>query len=72
MEQEIAKETKILTDLTNKIINEEYPNWEKFNKIEIKNSMLGLCDQNIKFYNDLLEKFGEAEMKLIKRLDEDM
>ena len=72
LEQEIAKETKILTDLTNKIINEEYPNWEKFNKIEIKNSMLGLCDQNIKFYNDLLEKFGEVEMKLIKRLDEDM
>lgn len=72
LEQEIAKETKLLTELTNKIINEEYPNWEKFNKTEIKSSMLGLCDQNIKFYSDLLEKFGEVEIKLMKRLDEDV
>lgn len=32
--------------------------------------MIALCDQNISFYQQLLQKYEELEMKLMKRLDE--
>lgn len=60
----------MVQDLTNKIINEEYPNWDKFNKNELKDAMLGLCEEEIKFYKGLVDNWSEVEMKLMKRLDE--
>ncbi|EGW33529.1 uncharacterized protein SPAPADRAFT_60873 [Spathaspora passalidarum NRRL Y-27907] len=70
LENEIAMQTKLVNNLTNKIITEEYPNWDKFNKNELKHSMIGLCDEQINFYKGLIDKWGDAEMKLLKRLDE--
>lgn len=69
LEAEIDSQTKIVNDLTNRIINEEYPNWDRFNRGELKDAMLGLCDEKIKFYNELLDKWGEVEAKLVKRLE---
>lgn len=70
LESEISIQTKMVQDLTNKIINEEYPNWDKFNKNELKDAMLGLCEEEIKFYKGLVDNWSEVEMKLMKRLDE--
>ncbi|RLV93680.1 Sorting nexin-4 [Spathaspora sp. JA1] len=70
LENEIAMQTKLVNSLTNKIITEEYPNWDRFNKNELKNSMIGLCDEQIDFYKGLIDKWGDAESKLLKRLDE--
>jgi sorting nexin-4 len=70
LEQEIESQTNLVNDLTSNIINEEYPDWDKFNRIELKNSMLGLCDEQIKFYRGLIDNWSEVELKLMKRLDE--
>jgi sorting nexin-4 len=32
--------------------------------------MLGLCDEQIKFYRGLIDNWSEVELKLMKRLDE--
>lgn len=70
LEFEIAQQTKLVNDLTNKIINEEYPNWDKFNRNELKDSMVGLCDEQIVFYKGLVDNWSDVELKLLKRLDE--
>lgn len=70
LESEIATQTKMVQDLTNKIINEEYPNWDKFNKNELKDAMLGLCEEEIKFYKGLVDNWSDVEIKLMKRLNE--
>ncbi|KAK6454618.1 uncharacterized protein RJT20DRAFT_130802 [Scheffersomyces xylosifermentans] len=69
-EEAIAASTRVVNELTIKIIHEEYPNWDKFNRNELKTSMLGLCDQEIKFYKGLVNNWSDVEMKLLKRLDE--
>lgn len=70
LESEIELQTQLVSDLINKIIYEEYPNWDKFNKNELKSSMLGLCDNQIDFYNGLIDNWNETEVKLMKRIDE--
>ncbi|CAK7900615.1 sorting nexin-4 [[Candida] anglica] len=70
LEAEIKLQTQLVHDLTNRIINEEYPNWDRFNKIELKTTMLGLCDQQINFYSGLVSKWSDAESKLLNRLQE--
>lgn len=70
LENEISSQNTIVNNLTNRIIHEEYPNWDKFNKLELKNSLLGLCDEQILFYSGLVDKWSEAELKLINRLKE--
>lgn len=70
LENEIKNQTQLVLDLSNRIINEEYPNWDKFNKNELKQSMVGLCEQEIKFYSGLVDNWSEVELKLMKRLDE--
>lgn len=58
-----------MTELINQIVI-EFGNLQNFIKLELKNSMIALCDQNISFYQQLLQKYEELEMKLMKRLDE--
>ncbi|CAH2355515.1 sorting nexin-4 [[Candida] railenensis] len=70
LENEIQIQSTIVNDLTNRIIHEEYPFWDKFNKNELKSSMLGLCDEQILFYSGLVDKWSEAELKLMNRLKE--
>ncbi|SGZ53999.1 CIC11C00000002255 [Sungouiella intermedia] len=70
LEQEIKMQTEVVNDLTSRIINEEYPNWDKFNKNQLKQSMVGLCDQEITFYRGLVDNWSEVELKLMKRIDE--
>lgn len=70
LEAEITTQTKVVQDLTNRIINEEYPNWDVFNKKELKLSLLGLCDEQITFYRSLVDNWNDAELKLMKRLEE--
>lgn len=70
LENEIDLQTKLVADLTSKVINEEYPAWDRFNKNELKSSMLGLCDEQIKLYSGLIENWSSAEDKLTKRLSE--
>lgn len=70
LEEEIAMQSDMVNNLINKIIYEEYPNWDKFNKNELKASMLDLCDNQIDFYKGLVESWNETELKLMKRIDE--
>ncbi|KAK6465146.1 hypothetical protein DFJ63DRAFT_316303 [Scheffersomyces coipomensis] len=70
LEDEISASTKVVNELTSRIINEEYPNWDKFNRNELKNSMVGLCDEQISFYKGLVDNWGGLESKLLKRLDD--
>ncbi|KAI5960001.1 SNX4 [Candida theae] len=70
LENEIESQIKLINEFTDRIINEEYPNWERFNKLELKNSMLGLCDKQIDFYKGLVDNWSDVEAKLSKRLDE--
>lgn len=69
LNKEIRKESELLTELINQIVI-EFGNLQNFIKLELKNSMIALCDQNISFYQQLLQKYEELEMKLMKRLDE--
>lgn len=70
LESEINIQTNVVIELTNKIVHEEYPNWDKFNKTELKETMLGLCNEEVKFYKGLIENWNDVEAKLLKRLDE--
>lgn len=70
LEGEITAQTKVVTAVTNQIINEEYPNWDRYNKKQLKQSMMELCDQEISFYKDLLENWKGAELKLVARLED--
>ncbi|RCK66845.1 Sorting nexin-4 [Candida viswanathii] len=69
LNKEIRKESELLTELINQIVV-EFGNLQNFIKLELKNSMISLCDQNISFYQLLLQKYEELEMKLMKRLDD--
>lgn len=70
LEAEIASQTQLVNNLTSRIINEEYPNWEQFNKRQLRQLMSELCDQEIKFYRGLADNWSEVEDKLMKRLEE--
>lgn len=70
LEQEIALQGQLVKGITDKIINEEFPNWERFNRQQLRESMVGLCDQEIEFYKGLAEKWSEVELKLLLRLKE--
>lgn len=70
LENEIRIQTELVNDLTSRIINEEYPNWDKFNKEQLKQSMVGLCDQEISFYKGLVDNWSDVELKLMKRIEE--
>ncbi|QRG37304.1 hypothetical protein FDK38_001677 [Candidozyma auris] len=70
LENEIKTQTHLVNHLTNRIINEEYPNWDKFNKRLLKTSMVDLCDQEISFYKNLVDNWGDVEKKLMLRLEE--
>lgn len=70
LNNEIEIQTKLVNDLTHNIINEEYPEWDKFNRDELKDSMVGLCDEQISFYRGLIDNWSEVELKLYNRLKE--
>lgn len=70
LEHEINVQTEIVNDLASRIINEEYPNWDRFNKKQLKQSMVELCDQEISFYKGLVDNWSDVELKLMKRIDE--
>lgn len=70
LEYEIKTQTDLVNNLTSRIINEEYPNWDKFNKRQLKQAMVGLCDQEISFYKGLVDNWSDVELKLMKRIDE--
>lgn len=70
LENEIVIQTQLVNDLTDKIVNEEYPNWDKFNKKEMKDAMVSLCDEEINFYKGLIDSWSEVESKLTSRLEE--
>ncbi|WPK26578.1 hypothetical protein PUMCH_003936 [Australozyma saopauloensis] len=70
LESEIAAQTTVVNAVTSQIINEEYPNWDRYNKKQLKQSMVDLCDREISFYKDLLENWKGVELKLTQRLDE--
>lgn len=70
LEYEIRTQTELVNNLTSRIINEEYPNWDKFNKKQLKQAMVGLCDQEISFYKGLVDNWSDVELKLMKRIDE--
>lgn len=70
LQHEIDIQTKLVNELTNNIVCEEYPNWDRFNKNEVKEAMVGMCDQQILFYQGLIDNWTDAEFKLLKRLDE--
>ncbi|CAN3367656.1 sorting nexin-4 [Diutina catenulata] len=67
---EISVQTQLVNDLTTNIVQDEYPNWDRFNRGELKKAMLGLCTHQIGFYNGLIDNWSQAEQKLLKRLDE--
>ena len=70
LEAEITSQTQLVNNLTSRIINEEYPNWEQFNKRQLKQLMTELCDHEITFYKGLVDNWSDVETKLMKRLDE--
>jgi sorting nexin-4 len=70
LENEIEIQTAMVEDLTNRIIHEEYPFWDKFNKQELKESMLKMCDQQVIFYSGLVKQWGDTEATLLKRIKE--
>lgn len=70
LEEEIAAQTTLANDLTNKVVTEEYPNWDRFNKNELKSSMLALCDKEIDFYKGLVENWKGVEDSLAERLQQ--
>ncbi|EGV65850.1 hypothetical protein CANTEDRAFT_101839 [Yamadazyma tenuis ATCC 10573] len=70
LEHEVELQTNLVQELINKITNEEYPNWDKFNKTELKSSMLELCDNQIDFYKGLVDNWNDTESKLMKRINE--
>lgn len=70
LENEISLQSQLVLDLTNKIISDEYPNWDKFNKIELKESLLGLCNEEISFYRGLVDNWSDVELRLLRRIDE--
>lgn len=70
LEVEIAAQTELVNNLTTRIIQEEYPSWDRFNKKQLKQLMVELCDQEIGFYKGLAESWSDVEQKLMKRLDE--
>lgn len=70
LEHEVETESNIVQELISKITNEEYPNWDKFNKTELKSSMLELCDNQIDFYKNLVDSWNDTENKLMKRINE--
>lgn len=70
LEEEIEMQTKLVNDLIYKIVNEEYPNWDQFNREEIKLGMIGLCDNQIEFYQNLVDTWNETETQLTKRIRE--
>ena len=70
LEEEIEAQTAIANDLTNKVITEEYPNWDRFNKNELKASMLALCDKEIDFYKGLVDNWKGVEDSLTQRLQQ--
>lgn len=70
LESEIDQQTKVVNAVTSQIIHEEYPNWDRYNKKQLKQSMVDLCNQEILFYRDLLENWKSVELKLVERLDE--
>lgn len=70
LEQEIVVQTQLVNNLTSRIIDEEYPNWDRFNKRQLKQSMTELCDQEITFYKGLVNNWTDVETKLMRRLEE--
>ncbi|KAF8000289.1 hypothetical protein HF325_005218 [Metschnikowia pulcherrima] len=70
LENEITEQTHLVNSLTSRIINEEYPHWDRFNKIQMKQAMLDLCDQEISFYKGLVDNWTDVEAKLVQRLEE--
>lgn len=70
LEGEITVQTQMVNSLTSRIINEEYPNWDRFNKKQLKQSMVELCNKEITFYKGLVDNWSDVEVKLMKRLDE--
>ncbi|KAM9911591.1 hypothetical protein OXX69_003380 [Metschnikowia pulcherrima] len=70
LENEITEQTHLVNSLTSRIINEEYPNWDRFNKIQMKQAMSDLCDQEISFYKGLVDNWTDVEAKLVQRLEE--
>ncbi|RLV87625.1 Sorting nexin-4 [Meyerozyma sp. JA9] len=70
LEEEIEAQTAIANDLTNKVITEEYPNWDRFNGNELKASMLALCDKEIEFYKGLVDNWKGVEDNLTQRLQQ--
>lgn len=70
LEQEIASQTLLVNNLTSRIIHEEYPNWDRFNKVQMKKSMSDLCDHEISFYKGMVDNWTDVEAKLVKRLEE--
>lgn len=70
LEAEIKAQTQLVNHLTSRIINEEYPNWDAFNKAQLKLSMVELCDEQISFYKDLVDNWTGVEEKLSRRLAE--
>lgn len=70
LENEISIQSQLVLELTNRIIYEEYPNWDRFNKRVLKDSLIGLCNEEISFYKGLIDNWNEVESKLSKRLEE--
>lgn len=70
LENEISIQSQLVLELTNRIIYDEYPNWDRFNKRVLKDSLLGLCNEEISFYKGLINNWNEVESKLSKRLEE--
>lgn len=70
LESEIVAQTKVVNAVTSQIVNEEYPNWDRYNKKQLKQSMVDLCEKEISFYKDLLQNWKSAELKLAARLEE--
>ncbi|CCE82212.1 Piso0_001925 [Millerozyma farinosa CBS 7064] len=70
LENEISIQSQLVLELTNRIIYDEYPNWDRFNKRVLKDSLLGLCNEEISFYKGLINNWNEVDSKLSKRLEE--
>lgn len=70
LEAEIETQTALVAQLTTRILTEEYPNWERFNKTQLKSAMVDLCDEEIGFYKGLVENWSGVEAALEKRLAE--
>lgn len=70
LESEISLQTALVKSLSDRIINEEYPNWDRFNKLQLKQAMVDLCDHEISFYKGLVDRWTDVEAKLSQRLSE--